>query len=101
MNIKMTYLYRDGGNYKHWQEAVFSNKEEKSVAELTQEIRKSLISGLYFDQSLAPIPIEIDAEYDEELDHSWLEFHRFEEIDESTQVSQDVLDFIARLGTRA
>ena len=93
----MTYLYRDGGNYKYWQNVVFPNKAGKSAAELTQEIKKRLISGQFFEQSLAPIPIETDNEYDEELDHTWLEFHSFEEVDETPQVKDDVNDFIQSL----
>lgn len=100
MNIQMTYLYRDGGNYKHWQDVVFSNRTGKSAAELTAEIRKHLISGEFFEQDLAPIPIELDDEYDEELDHSLLEFHSLKESKCLPQTGMDISDFIALMPDR-
>lgn len=97
MNIRMTYLYRDAGNYKYWQDVVFSNRQNLTVDQLNSEIKKCLYSGEYFDACLAPLPIEMDDEYDLELDHSWLEFHSFEETDEVPQVDLDVIEFIDRL----
>lgn len=97
MNIKMTYLYRDGGNYKYRQDVVFSNRASKTVEQLTEEIRKHLISGQFFDQSLAPVPIEYTEPFDPELDHTWLEFDSFEAVDEPAQVEEDVTQFINRL----
>lgn len=98
MNIRMTYLYQDAGNYKHWYDIVFPNRSGKSAAKLTDEIRKHLISGQFFDRKFAPLQIESEAEYDKALDHSWLEFHDFLEVEESPQASQDISEFIANLG---
>lgn len=98
MNLRMTYLYRDAGNNKYWQDVVFPNKQNLTVDQLTSEIKKYLHSGEFFDASLAPLPIEMNDGYDSELDHSWLEFHSFEEVDELAQVAQDVMEFIDRLG---
>jgi hypothetical protein len=100
MNIRMTYLYRDAGNYKHWYDVVFPNRFGKSVVELTAEIKKHLISGQYFAQELAPLPVDLDNNFDEELDHSWLEFHSFKEVDEPPQVELDIMSFVDRLGTK-
>lgn len=97
MNIRMTYLYRDAGNYKHWYDVVFPNQSEKSAEELTKAIKKNLISGEYFEQELAPIPMDLDEGFDEELDHSWLEFHSFEEVANDAQTSLDVWDFIQQV----
>jgi hypothetical protein len=99
MNIQMTYLYRDAGNYKHWYDVVFPNESEKSAIELTEEIKKHLISGEYFEQELAPLPMDLDDDFDEELDHSWLEFHSFKDVDTPAQVDLDVMYFISRLDT--
>ena len=93
----MTYLYRDAGNYKHWYDVIFPNKSEKSVSELTEKIKKQLISGEYFEQELAPMPMDLDEDFDEELDHSWLEFHSFKEVDAPAQVDQDIMSFISNL----
>lgn len=97
MNIKMTYLYRDGGNYKTWQEVVFTNHSGKTAEQLTDEIKQRLISGQFFDQGRAPIPFEYPDSYDPELDHTWLEFDSLEEVDETPTVSLDIYEFIASL----
>lgn len=93
----MTYLYRDGGNYKTWQEVVFTNHSGKTAEQLTDEIKQRLISGQFFDQGRAPIPFEYPDSYDPELDHTWLEFDSFEEVDETPQVKDDVWDFLQSL----
>ena len=97
MNIKMTYLYRDGGNYKTWQEVVFTNRSGKTAKQLTQEIKKRLVSGQFFDQALAPVPFESPDSHDPELDHAWLEFDSFEEVDDRPDVPQDISDYIFSL----
>jgi hypothetical protein len=97
MNVKFTYLYRDAGNYKTWYDVVFPNRTGKTAEQLTEEIKKHLISGAYFDQALAPFPLEYEAAYDPELDHTWLEFHSFEEVDEIPQTKEDVMTFIQKL----
>ncbi len=97
MNIKMTYLYRDAGNYKHWFEVVFPNRSGISVEELTKEIKQRLISGEYFEQSQAPVPFEYPDSFDPELDHTWLEFYSFEEVDETPHIAQDIASFVFSL----
>lgn len=97
MNIKMTYLYRDAGNYKHWFEVVFPNRGGISVEQLSTEIKQRLISGEYFDQSQAPLPFEYPDSFDPDMDNTWLEFHSFEEVDENAEIDQDIRDFIASL----
>ena len=97
MNIRMTYLYRDAGNYKYWQDVVLSNKQNLTVDQLTSEIKKRLHSGEFFDTGLAPLPFEYSEIYDRELDHSWLEFHSFTETSDQPQVAQDVMEFVQSL----
>lgn len=97
MNIKMTYLYRDGGNYKHWFEVVFPNRGGISVEQLTKDIKQRLISGEYFEQSQAPVRFDYPDSFDPDLDHTWLEFYGFEAVDEHAETDQDIRDFIASL----
>lgn len=97
MNIKMTYLYRDGGNYKTWQEVVFTNRSGKTVEQLTEEIKKRLISGQFFDQSRAPIPFEYPDSYDRELDHTLLEFDSLEETTVDDSLVGDIWEFVEKL----
>ncbi len=97
MNVKFTYLYRDGGNYKTWYDIVFPNRTGKTAEQLTEEIKKYLISGAYFDQALAPIPLEYEESYDPDLDHTWLEFYSLIETSEQVTADPDIHDFIASL----
>ena len=97
MNVKFTYLYRDAGNYKTWYDVVFPNRTGKTAEQLTEEIKKHLISGEYFDQAMAPRPIETEHDFDEELDHTWLEFHSLKVTPEPSTSSQDIDEFIASL----
>lgn len=48
MNICLTYLYRDAGNYKYWGEVVFSNPDGTDPATLETEARRHLIDGHWF-----------------------------------------------------
>lgn len=97
MNIRMTYLYRDSGNYKHWYEVVFPNPAGASVEQLTKDIKQRLISGEYFDQSQAPVTFDFPDSFDPDMDHAWLEFYSFEEVDETPHLTVDVEQFIQRL----
>jgi hypothetical protein len=45
MNIKLTYLYRDGANYKKFNEVVFLNKNGLAITEIEDRIRPYLIDG--------------------------------------------------------
>lgn len=69
-NTLITYLYRDGCNYKQWNEAVLCGKiTKKQIA----AILSCLDEGLYF------IPRQVGLEeirfsgYDPDSDHAWFE----------------------------
>ncbi len=100
MNVKLTYLYRDGGNNNEWCEVVYSDRETLSDEVLTEKLREHLDDRAYFDQNLAPLPFMYPNDYDEELDHTWLEFDSFKETNEPIQVEGDVIEFIERLKSR-
>lgn len=48
-NIKFNYLYRDGGNYKIWNNEVFPNPQSLTLTEIDNGIRNELIDGEFFD----------------------------------------------------
>lgn len=43
------------------------------------------------------MPMDLEEDFDEELDHSWLEFHSFIEVEDNAHVEQDISEFIANL----
>ncbi len=76
MNIKLTYLYRDGANYKQFNEVVFCNPEKILLEEVEETIIASLIDGTWFVADNWSLPNMFFKEYmwNNEVDHNWHEF---------------------------
>lgn len=96
MNIAFSYLYRDSGNYKRFNTIVFSNFDFLAVDELRKEIDAHLKDGEWFCARKWNVPDLHFAEWDEELDHHWHEFHSVEETSE-TATSGDISCFLLKL----
>jgi len=69
-------MYRDGANYKKYNEVVFLNNTEKTIEELEVIIKKALIDGKWFDATQWKLPDLhfIEYKWDPEIDHDWHEF---------------------------
>ena len=48
MNLKFSYLYRDGANYKNYNEVIFSNPNSRPVGEVDAIIKEGLIDRTWF-----------------------------------------------------
>lgn len=48
MNIKLSYLYRDGANHKNYHEVIFSNSKSIKCNYVEELIREVLIDGKWF-----------------------------------------------------
>ena len=48
MNLKFAYLYRDGANYKNYNEVIFSNPNNRPVGEVDAIIKEGLIDRTWF-----------------------------------------------------
>jgi hypothetical protein len=47
-NVKFSYLYRDGGNYKKWADVVFSNPEGLSIDLVNKALKHAFMQdGLF------------------------------------------------------
>lgn len=79
-NIKFSYLYRDGGNYKTFGEVVFDNPDHLELAEVEALIRSKLIDETYFYVEDFGMPSLIPATFDDDLDPTW---HEFESVAET------------------
>lgn len=99
MNILLTYLYRDAGNYKHWGEVVFANVGGTDPAALEAEARRYLIDRHWFVAEDVGVPDLRPAEWDDELDHGWHELHSLTEAEGEGDVgsSRDIGDFLRAL----
>ncbi len=99
MNIKFSYLYRDAGNYKNYNNIIFSNPNNISVEQLENSIRNSLIEGLWFDAINWRIPDLYFKEYEwnNELDHCWHEFGQLKETTEKPTTETTIDMFLTSI----
>jgi hypothetical protein len=84
MNIKFRYLYRDGANYKSFNEIIFRNRDNLNLKEVDEIIRAKLIDSKWFVATDWKIPDMHFKEYswDSDIDHEW---HEFENVEETTE----------------
>ena len=87
-NIKFTYLYRDGGNYKNWDEVVFSNPDGLSPKEVISELRKAFTQDGLFIAHQVRLPEAFPySDGDPTLDDHC--FHEFGSIDPTAEAPND------------
>jgi hypothetical protein len=97
MNIKFSYLYRDGANYKQHNEIIFSNPNETDLGEIQKTILENLIDAQWFvakdwevaDMHFAPYT------WDDKTDHNWHEFTVIEETTEKTTEINSIDEFLS------
>ena len=85
-NIKITYLYRDAGNYKLYGQVVFGNPENIALEEIRNRINAHLIDGEFFEAKKWGVPELKFENYLPKLDHNWCEF------EEVTSSSLEITD---------
>ena len=74
-NVKITYLYRDGANWKNWGEVIFSNDEGLSVSEIECRIRREIVEQEVFVAHQIRIPELFPPPQDLSIhDHCYHEF---------------------------
>ncbi|HKW63424.1 MAG TPA: hypothetical protein VJN89_12825 [Candidatus Acidoferrum sp.] len=79
-NIKLTYLYRDGGNYKKWGQVVFRNPDDLSCDFLKKALRRAFLQDGLFIAHQIRLPdsfLYAQGEADSD-DHCYHEFDRVE-----------------------
>jgi hypothetical protein len=96
MNIKFSYLYRDGSNYKNYNQIVFSNPNSRPVEEIKKLIHKELIDDKWFYCAEWKIPDIHFKEfaYNSEVDVDWHEFEDIEETTEGISQQNSIEDFL-------
>lgn len=99
MNVVLEYLYRDAGNYKNWQEVIFTNKAKIPLSKLNEDIKSRLIDGLYFSAEALQLPTAYFDNVDAELDHNWHEYSecRLTDAPETDLPKRDISDFLSAL----
>ena len=93
-NIKLTYLYRDAGNYKLWNETLFSNQLDLSFDQIVNTILKNLIDDQFFISEKWGLPRLSFENFDPELDHSYHEFHEIEIASTNSNPEKDIAELL-------
>lgn len=96
MNIKFSYLYRDGANYKQFNEVVFSNPNNLPMNKIEATIKKRLIDSQWFvakDWDLPDMHFK-EHGWDSDIDHDWHEFEVIEETSEKVTEENSIEDFL-------
>lgn len=93
-NIKFNYLYRDGGNYKTWNNEVFPNPQSLTLTEIDNGIRNELIGGEFFDPLKWKVKCLRHKDWIDELDHTWNEYDSVEFTDEPPTVHFSISDLL-------
>ena len=99
MNIKFNYLYRDGANYKNYNEVVFDNAKNLSIQSIETVIKENLIEGQWFiasDWNLPDMHFK-DYPWDSEIDHDWHGFDSLEQTTGSTTDNISIEAFLKRI----
>jgi hypothetical protein len=93
-NIKFSYLYRDGANYKSYNSVIFANSFDIDLSELERLIRSKLIDGIWFYVNEWKLPDLHFKCWDNEIDHTWHEFESVEYSDEILNTPLNLKEFI-------
>lgn len=101
LNIKLSYLYRDAGNYKQFGDIVFNNPENFTLDEINAKLKSLLIDGEYFVATQWQIPTLYTFPFDEELDHTWHEFESLTSTREKATDERSISEFINHLCQQA
>jgi hypothetical protein len=93
-NIKFSYLYRDGGNYKNYGYVVFANPDNLDLVEIRRIIHAKLIDQTWFYAHEWKVP---DLNFDKwniELDVTWHEFECIEYTNQEVDSLRDIQEFL-------
>ncbi|HAL83405.1 MAG TPA: hypothetical protein DCO83_15170 [Mucilaginibacter sp.] len=93
-NIKFNYLYRDSGNYKKFNAAIFSNPIGIDLSKLESLIKSKLIYETWFYAEEWKLPEIFTDIVDFRIDPTWHEFESIEYTDEPSVDSVNLIAFI-------
>lgn len=90
-NIKFTYLYRDGANFKNWGEVIFTNHENLDLEEVSKKLTEYFLPDKLFIASQVAIPekfLFLDGKFTQH-DHC---YHEFDCVETCEEKSNDPLE---------
>lgn len=104
-NIKFTYLYRDGSNFKKWSHVVFSNPDGLTLEVVTKALRRAWgEDGLFLAHQVRVPEVFLYGKSDANADDHC--FHEFHEVALTSELSSDrygrsISKFIAEVQSEA
>jgi hypothetical protein len=96
-NIKLSYLYRDGGNYKNYSSLIFSNPSNVDLSELASLIQSKLIDSTWFYVNEWKLPDLNFGKWDNRYDPSWHEFESVEYTNEKVNTPLNLDELIIEI----
>jgi len=93
-NIKFSYLYRDGGNYKNYGSVIFSNPDNVDLSELESLIKSKLVYDTWFYHDEWKLPSLRFTDWNFETDPTWHEFENMEYTQEPPNTSMLLAELI-------
>jgi len=104
-NIKFIYLYRDGANYKAWNEVVFRNPEQLTLDEIHRRLNDAFLTDKLFIASQISIQekfLFLDNKFTR-YDHC---YHEFDSVEFSHENGTDsfgrsITDFLLEVESAA
>jgi len=89
-NIRFTYLYRDGSNYKNWAEVIFSNPTRLSITEISGRLSFAFLEDGHFIADQIHLPeVFLTQEFGLAVDDHC--YHEFDSIEKTTVAPSDPL----------
>jgi hypothetical protein len=94
-NIKFSYCYRDGANYKNHSFVILNNQTNIALADVEKLIFEKLIDGTWLYADKWNLPDLHFGTWDNEIDHTW---HEFDEVEfTEAEGQQDIEHFISAI----
>ena len=94
-NIKFSYHYRDGANYKNHSVLIFNNPTDIALAEIEEHLISKLIDDTWFYADKWNVPDLHFGTWDNEIDHTW---HEFESVELTNGAGErDIQDFLSSI----
>ncbi len=89
-NLRFTYLYRDGSNYKSWAEIVFSNPAHLDCAQIYKRLSNAFLEdGLFIADQIRVPEVFLSAQYGLSPDDHC--YHEFDSVEPAASAPNDAL----------
>ncbi len=91
-NIKLSYLFRDVGNYKTFGYVILRNPSGRSPEQIDADLRRCMIDGAYFYPEQVQLPVLDDGD-----EGMWHEYEKVEMTDEEVNDERTIEEVIGLL----